>query len=177
MFELLPVPSPAFGDLGLMLDPKPEIWGWISLGCIRNGIQPHQTERNSLASNHFGNLEVLGRGAWGANSVFRRCWEGVPAPDHAGRGCRGDEVTQRGCPCIASVPTLGCWGFVPQELLSLSLIPISGSPGWFLEEPPGLPQPTEHSGAAPFIPGYLPSHLFLDTHNQPLPCPFLIPPF
>lgn len=144
MFELLPVPSPAFGGLGLMLDPKPEIWGWISLGCIRNGIQPHQRERNSLASNHFGNLEVLGRGAWGANSVFRGCWEGVPAPGHAGRGCRGDEVTRRGCPCIASVPTLGCWGFVPQELLSLSLIPISGSPGWFLEEPPGLPQPTEH---------------------------------
>lgn len=110
-----------------------------------------------------------------------RCWGGEPGGQiQRSRGAGrvflllpmlgGDGVTLWGCPCVASVPTLGCWGFVPQELLSLSLIPISGSPGWFLEEP-------EHSGAALFIPGYLPSHLFLDTHNQPLPCPFLIPPF
>lgn len=51
-----------------MLDPKPEIWGWISLGCLWNQIQPHHEGKEWIDIQPF--WKVLGT-AW-------RCWGEQP---------------------------------------------------------------------------------------------------
>lgn len=154
--------QPCFwGVLGLMLDPKPEILGWISHGCLRN---PTTRERNGLASNHFGKCWAqsgsAGEGSLGGKFNVQKvlggrscswpCWEGME------RGSEQDTValgvSHTGvlgvCPSGAAVPVPGGHFWLPRVVFRRShlcppeLLPQGGAPP--AQQPPwtilGLPR-------------------------------------